>query len=81
MTARFVPPSPELVAELRRFAGRRLDADEFNAGVNAPMSDFEREQIDALIDWFTRRYPTPAERLAYIRRAYAQARRRMPPPE
>ena len=81
MTRRFVPPPPEVVAELRRFAERPLGADEFNAGVNAPMGEFEREQIDSLIDWFTRRYSTPGERLAYIQRAYSQARRRMPPGE
>ena len=75
----FVPPPPEVVADLRRFAERRLSAEEFNAYVNAPMGEFEREQMDNLIEWFTRRYPTPAERLAYNRRAYAEVRRRMPP--
>ena len=79
MIERFVPPSPEVVAELRAFAERRLSAEEFDAYVNAPMEEFEREQIDALIRWFRRRYPTPKERLDYIRRAYAQARLRMPP--
>jgi hypothetical protein len=35
-----------------------------------PIGDDEREQILALIRWFTARYPTPAARLAYVRRAY-----------
>ncbi len=76
---RFVPPDPETVAEIRRFAARRLSAEEFDAYVNAPMTDDEREGIDELIDWFTRRYPTPRERLAWGRRAWENARRMMPP--
>ena len=34
------------------------------------VSDEQREEILALVDWFCRRYPTGAERLAYVRRAY-----------
>jgi hypothetical protein len=30
----------------------------------------ERENIDSLLAWFRRRYPTPKERLAYARRRY-----------
>jgi hypothetical protein len=47
-----------------------MSREEFDAYVNAPMSDDEREGIDELIAWFTRRYPTPEERLAYVRRAF-----------
>jgi hypothetical protein len=36
------------------------------------MSEREREEILASIEWFMRRYPTPGERLAAARRAYAQ---------
>ena len=36
------------------------------------MSDAEREEILSLVRWFTRRYPTAGERLAYAREAYAR---------
>lgn len=79
MTKELTPPPPDVVAEIRASAERRWSAEEFDAAVNAPMGDFEREQIDGLIDWFRRRYPTPAERLAYARRAYARWAKAMPP--
>jgi hypothetical protein len=78
MSNRFSPPSPSTVRELRDESERRLSADEFNAWVNAPMSDAEREEIDSLIDWFTRRYPTPADRLEYARRAARDLAAMMP---
>jgi hypothetical protein len=68
-----------VVAELRAFAERRLSREEFEAYVRAPVTDFEREQRQELIDWFRRRYPTPAERLAYVRRAYRRWAAAMPP--
>jgi hypothetical protein len=57
------------LAEIRRLAERRLSPQEFAALVEAPIDADERERMQALIDWFCRRYPTPLERLAYIRRA------------
>ena len=54
------------------------DAEEFDAYVRAPMSDAEREAILESIAWFMRRYPTPGERLAAARRAYAQWAKGMP---
>jgi hypothetical protein len=36
----------------------------------------EREEFRALFQWFTRRYPTPEARLAYVRQAYARWRAR-----
>jgi hypothetical protein len=68
----FVPPSPGDVARAREYAERRLSPEEFDAYVNAPMSREELEGIWESIDWFTRRYPTVLERLAYARRAYAR---------
>jgi hypothetical protein len=67
-----VPPSPAVLAEVRRDAERRLSREDLDAYVNAPMSPEELQGIHDLIDWFTRRYPTPAERLAYVRRACAR---------
>jgi hypothetical protein len=72
-------PDPEAVARVRAMAERRLSPEEFEAYVCAPMSDEEREEILASIAWFMRRYPTPGERLAAARRAYAQWARGMPP--
>jgi hypothetical protein len=57
------------------FANRELGPDDVRAYLEAPVSDDEREQTIALIRWFTRRYPSPLERLAYARRAYARWRR------
>jgi hypothetical protein len=62
------PASPEERAALRAIVERRLTAEEFNAYVNAPMSDDEREAILENIAWFRRRYPTAAERFAWRRR-------------
>jgi hypothetical protein len=76
---KFEPPSPEVVAQVRAFAERRLSPEEFEEYVQAPISDFEREQIDEMVTWFMRRYPTPADRLAYARRAYARWAKGMPP--
>ncbi|MFO0588376.1 MAG: hypothetical protein U0441_12580 [Polyangiaceae bacterium] len=75
----FVPPSPEVVARVRAMAERRLSAEEFDAYVNAPMSEEERTGILESAAWFCRRYPTVLERLKSARRAYADSQKRMPP--
>jgi hypothetical protein len=78
MADRFKPPSAEAVAAVRALAERRLSAEEFNAYVDAPLSDFEREEIAANIEWFKRRYPTPAARLRWASRTWAQWSRHQP---
>jgi len=60
-------PDPDAVAAVREEAERPLSGDRFDARVTAPMSDEEREEAISLIEWFMRRYPTPAARLAYAR--------------
>jgi hypothetical protein len=50
-------------------ADRQVTAAEAAAYLAAPISEAEREQAVALIRWFRRRYPTGADRLAYVRRA------------
>jgi hypothetical protein len=60
-------------------ADRRLPPEEFEAGLAIALTDEEVEENLALIRWFRRRYPTPTERLAYVRRAYARWKRAMPP--
>lgn len=43
-----------------------------------PIGVEEREEVLSLVRWFTRRYPTPAARLAYVRQAYARWQRKGP---
>jgi hypothetical protein len=51
---------------------RSLDPAEFDALVRTALADTERmEELVELIAWFRRRYPTAAERLAYVRRRVA----------
>lgn len=60
----------DVVEKITAYHERRLGPEEVRAYLDAPVSDFEREETSTLIRWFCRRYPTPAERLAYVRRAY-----------
>lgn len=53
-------------------SNRTVTVAEAQAYLDAPVSDFEREQILELARWFRLRYPTGAERLSYVRRAYAR---------
>jgi hypothetical protein len=76
---RLQQPTPERLAALRADADRQLSREELDAYVNAPMGDAEREEIRSLVSWFTRRYPTAQERLAYARRAYARWAKARPP--
>jgi hypothetical protein len=70
MSADGYRPSPELVERLRALHERRLSREEVEAALRTPISDSEREEILALVAWFRRRYPTPLDRLRYVRRAY-----------
>ncbi len=49
---------------------RQVTGSEASAYLSVPISEIEREEAVALIRWFRRRYPTGADRLAYVRRAY-----------
>lgn len=72
MTPRaFKQPTQEERQLLEELAKRSLTAAEFDAYVNAPMTEDERADIRAKIEWFSRRYPTARERLAAARRQYA----------
>jgi len=57
-------------ARLRALAEQPLSLDEWNARLAVPITDEEHENTMELVRWFRRRYPTPDERLAYVRRAY-----------
>jgi hypothetical protein len=63
------------LARIEALTSRTLSADDARAWLDAPIDDDEREQVVSLIRWFRRRYPTPAERLAYARIAYVRWRR------
>jgi DNA-binding PucR family transcriptional regulator len=58
---------------------RTLGPAEARAYLDAPITDSERGDVLALVHWFQRRYPTPAERLSYVRRAYARWQRSQRP--
>ena len=61
--------------DLAAWQERQLSPSEARAYLDAPVTEVEREELQALVDWFRRRYPTPLERLAYVRRAYARWQR------
>jgi hypothetical protein len=63
-------------ARVHEISERQLSIEEFDAYVNAPLGDDERQAILRLHEWFCRRYPTVAERLAYARRSYRRWVRR-----
>jgi hypothetical protein len=63
-------PADDTIASL---ADRRMSVDEFDAYINAPISASEREAIESLIVWFTRRYPDALSRLISNRRAWRNA--------
>lgn len=60
---------------IHRLVDRRVSSTELREALDDPLSDAERDEILALKRWFTRRYPTGADRLAYIRRAYIRWQR------
>ena len=63
---------------VREHCERELSPEERAQWLGAPHSDVEREQLLELVRWFCRRYPTPLERLAYVRRAYLRWQRTLP---
>lgn len=74
MSAYGYRPSAEVAARLKLLSERRLSKDEVEAALRIPIDDAEREEILSLVAWFRRRYPTPRDRLAYVRRAYRRWR-------
>jgi hypothetical protein len=62
--------SVETAARLSALVDRRLSRQEVEAALAIPLSDEERQETLSLIAWFRRRYPTAAQRLAYVRRAH-----------
>jgi hypothetical protein len=67
--------SADLAARWKAISERQLSRKEVEAALRIPIGEAEREEILALVRWFCRRYPTPRERLAYVRRAYRRWQR------
>jgi hypothetical protein len=80
VSSRAYRPSREALARIRALTERQLSPEEVEAALQTPVDEAEREEILSLVAWFRRRYPTPADRLAYVRRACRrwQATRRLP---
>ncbi len=74
-----IPYLPDHIrAELEAREEQPLSAVEFADRVDAPWTEREREDFDALCEWFNRRYPTPADRLRATRDLAAQWQRNRP---
>lgn len=67
-------PRPSF-ANVERLLDEPLSKEAARAYRDAPVSDAERDEVLALVRWFRRRYPTGADRLAYVRRASQRWRR------
>lgn len=70
MTSTVQFPTRTALARARGLAERRVTLAEVHAALETPFSASERASILSLVRWFRRRYPTPIERLAYVRRTY-----------
>jgi len=58
--------------ELANLIAARLSPEEFDRRARAPLTDAEAQEIAELVAWFSRRYPSAKERLAYARRKLRQ---------
>ena len=46
--------------------------EEFDKRLSTPLSEDEARELQALIRWFIRRYPTAKQRLIYARRKFTE---------
>jgi len=65
-------------AAIARAINAPATASDLRQALEQPIDAGERQEVLSLVRWFTRRYPTPADRLAYVRHAYARWRRAAP---
>jgi hypothetical protein len=65
----------ESIRRVEELARRQLSADEFRAWADGEIPPEEMAEMVALIRWFVRRYPTPADRLRSARRRQVQTAR------
>jgi hypothetical protein len=61
-----------LAPEIAHLVEEPLSPEEFDRRVSVPLTGEEAADLAELVRWFTRRYPTPKERLAYARRKFAE---------
>jgi hypothetical protein len=70
-----------LSEEMRRIWEEELEPEEFHRRLALALEDDDdMAEKMALCAWFSRRYPTAGERLAYVRRKYAEWTRPPLPP-
>ena len=68
---------PSAAAEVDAIYNRELSPEEWTRRLAAALAETEHmAELEALIDWFSRRYPTAKDRLVYARRQYAQVMRK-----
>jgi hypothetical protein len=60
---------PEAV---RQAIDRAVTLEELRDILERPISTAESDEVVSLLRWFTRRYPSPEARLAYVKKAYAR---------
>ena len=70
--SKVAPLDPGALARVRALSERQLSPEELRAALAVPLGEAEEQESRSLIRWFRRRYPTPADRLAYARRAYCR---------
>jgi len=66
---------PTTRAAIHQLIDAPLSASDARAYRNKPISEAERDEVLSLVRWFRRRYPTGADRLAYVRHAFRRWRR------
>lgn len=71
-----VPPSAETIRRIRELYETPLSLPEYQRRLAIPRTPEEIEETRELVNWFRNRYPTAAERSAYIRRAMSRWSRR-----
>jgi hypothetical protein len=66
-------------SSIEQAIGRIVTTEELRESLGQPISEAERSEAVALYRWFTKRYPSAEERLAYVRQAYARWQRHVNP--
>jgi hypothetical protein len=56
-------------ARLAEALARKVTVDELRHALDRPLTQDERDEVRALVAWFTARYATAEARLAYVRQA------------
>jgi hypothetical protein len=59
-------------AQVDAAINRRVTVEEVRHALERDIPPAERDEVLALVRWFTSRYPTGEQRLAYVRQAYAR---------